>query len=123
VFLGFYGASSAFSPPLLAPYRGVRGRDGGILSPCGIVGSDRIGDKNARPAERAYKLFDSNGLFLLVTNAGTRSWRFKYRYGSKEKLLTFGHYPEITLSAARDQRDKARGVQHEGKDPASKHTS
>lgn len=73
--------------------------------------------KNARPAERDYKLFDSNGLFLLVTKAGTRSWRFKYRYGSKEKLLTFGQYPEITLAAARDQRDKARGVLREGKDP------
>jgi len=73
--------------------------------------------KNAQPAERDYKLFDSNGLFLLVTKAGTRSWRFKYRYGSKEKLLTFGHYPEVTLSAARDQRDKARGVLREGRDP------
>lgn len=77
-----------------------------------------IAAKNARGAERDYKLFDSLGLFLLVTKAGTRSWRFKYRYGGKEKLLTFGQYPEITLAAARDQRDKARIVLRDGKDPA-----
>jgi integrase len=74
--------------------------------------------KNAQATDRDYKLFDSQGLFLLVTKAGTRSWRYKYRYGGKEKLLTFGQYPGITLAGAREQRDKARGVLREGKDPA-----
>jgi hypothetical protein len=75
-----------------------------------------IAAKNAQATDRDYKLFDSQGLFLLVTRAGTRSWRYKYRYGGKEKLLTFGQYPEITLAGAREQRDKARGVLREGKD-------
>jgi integrase len=74
--------------------------------------------RNAAPKERDYKLFDSHGLFLLVTKAGTRSWRFKYRHGRKEKLLTFGQFPEVTLAAARDQRNKARAILREGKDPA-----
>lgn len=73
--------------------------------------------RNAKPAERDYKLFDSNGLFLLVTKAGARSWRFKYRYGGKEKLLTFGQFPEVTLAGAREQRDRARIFLREGRDP------
>jgi len=74
--------------------------------------------KNAQVKERDYKLFDSKGLYLLVTKAGSRSWRFKYRYGDKEKLLTFGLFPEVTLARAREQRDKARAVLRGGKDPA-----
>jgi len=74
--------------------------------------------RNAKPAERDYKLYDSKGLFLLVTRHGNRSWRFKYRYGPKEKLLTFGLYPEVTLAGAREQRDKARETLRAGKDPA-----
>jgi hypothetical protein len=74
--------------------------------------------KNAKAGERDYKLFDSLGLYLFVTQAGARSWRFKYRVGGKEKRLTFGQYPEITLAVAREQRDKARAVLREGRDPA-----
>nr|WP_246332096.1 Arm DNA-binding domain-containing protein [Sphingomonas chungangi] len=76
-----------------------------------------IDARNAKPAEREYKLYDSKGLFLLVTKHGNRSWRFKYRYGPKEKLLTFGLYPEVSLAGAREQRDQAREVLRAGKDP------
>lgn len=74
--------------------------------------------KNAQKADRDYKLFDSHGLYLLVTKAGARCWRLKYRYAQKEKLLSFGQFPEVTLAVARDQRDKARATLREGKDPA-----
>ena len=48
--------------------------------------------KNAKPREQAYKLADAGGLFLLVQPNGARLWRLKYRYGGKEKLLSFGVY-------------------------------
>lgn len=74
--------------------------------------------QNARPREKAYKLGDEQGLYLYVTPKGTRSWRFKYRYGQKEKRLTFGLFPEVTIAEARQCRDCARLELRRGKDPA-----
>jgi hypothetical protein len=54
------------------------------------------------------KLFDGGGLFLLVRKSGGKLWRFKYRFDGKEKLLSFGAYPEITLLNARLKREEAR---------------
>jgi len=67
-----------------------------------------ISVKNTKPGEKPIKLFDGGGLFLHIAPSGGKSWRLKYRFGGKEKLLTFGTYPEITLSEAREQRDQAR---------------
>ncbi|MRR53975.1 MAG: DUF4102 domain-containing protein [Deltaproteobacteria bacterium] len=70
--------------------------------------------RNAKPTEKQFKLFDGDGLFLLVmppgkkTPNGSKCWRFKYRFGGKEKLLALGTYPEVTLSDARDKRTEAR---------------
>lgn len=64
--------------------------------------------KQAKPREKAYKLADSDGLYLLVTPKGAKYWRFKYRFGGKEKLLALGVYDDITLAEARNKRDKAR---------------
>ena len=64
--------------------------------------------RSAKPQEKQYKLFDGGGLFLLVTQQGGKLWRCKYRYDYKEKLLTFGAYPEISLADARRRRDDAR---------------
>jgi integrase len=74
--------------------------------------------KNARAADRNYKLSDSRGLYLFVTAAGGKSWRFKYRYGGKEKLLTIGRYPDVGLVTARSRVDDARKLLREGRDPA-----
>lgn len=73
--------------------------------------------RNARPADKPQKLFDGGGLFLLVTAKGFKSWRLKYRFGGKEKLLTIGAYPETSLRSARDRRDEARRLLREGIDP------
>ena len=62
----------------------------------------------AKPREKQYKLFDGGGLFLIVTSTGGKWWRFQYRYNGKEKLLSFGTYPEISLSEARRCRQEAR---------------
>lgn len=74
--------------------------------------------KRAKGMEKPYKLSDTGGLFLHVAPSGARSWRQKYRYGGKEKLLTHGLYPQTTLSAARELRDAAKKALREGRDPA-----
>jgi integrase len=57
-------------------------------------------------------------LFVLVNPNGSKLWRFKYRWMGKEKLLSFGKYPDLSLKQARDKRDEARKVLAEGKDPS-----
>ncbi|SFP62541.1 tyrosine-type recombinase/integrase [Sphingomonas rubra] len=73
--------------------------------------------KNAKPGDRDYKLGDAGGLYLFVTAKGAKSWRMKYRFAGKEKRLTFGLYPEVSLAEARTQRDEARRLLRENKDP------
>lgn len=63
---------------------------------------------NAKPKEKAYKLYDEKGLFLQVTPSGGKWWRLKYHFGGKEKLLSLGTYPEVSLVDARAEREKAR---------------
>lgn len=73
--------------------------------------------KNAKPRERAYKLADGEGLFLLVQPNGAKLWRMKYRYRGKEKLLSFGAYPGLGVAAARVKRTAAKTLLAEGKGP------
>lgn len=74
----------------------------------------------AKPRERAYKLFDERGLFMLVTPTGGRLWRFRYRMGGVEKLLTLGAYPDVPLKRAREKREDARKLVADGIDPSAK---
>lgn len=74
--------------------------------------------KNAKPKEKPYKLSDGGGLFLLVTVSGVKSWRIKYRLNGKEKLLTVGKYPEISLQEARQSLEQAKAMLANGIDPA-----
>ena len=62
--------------------------------------------RNAKPRLKAYKIYDADGLFLLITPTGNKWWRMKFRYAGKEKLLSLGVYPEITLKEARARRDQ-----------------
>lgn len=73
--------------------------------------------KKSKPRDQAYKLADGEGLFLLVQPNGSKLWRMKYRFGGKEKLLSFGAYPAVGLAAARDKRTAAKALLAEGKDP------
>ena len=63
---------------------------------------------NAKPTTKPYKLADSGGLYLQVMPNGSKYWRLKYRFGGKEKLQSFGVYPEVSLAEARSKRDEAR---------------
>lgn len=73
--------------------------------------------RNAKPDAKARKLFDGLGLYLLVTPNGGKWWRWKYRFGGKERLLSFGTYPEVGVREARDKRDVARKLIAAGVDP------
>lgn len=84
--------------------------------------------RNAKSRDKAYKLADSEGLFLLVTPKGSKYWRFKYRFNGKEKLLALGVYDDISLAEARELRDEARNKLAKKIDPGlakqkEKHTS
>lgn len=70
------------------------------------------------PTEKPYKIWDSGGLFLLITLSGEKWWRFKYRYEGKEKQLSLGTYPLVSLNEARSQRDTFRALLANGIDPS-----
>ena len=84
--------------------------------------------KNAKAQEKDIKLFDGGGLFLLVSSLKFSSdgkqlpvsklWRFKYRFGGKEKLLSLGAYPAITLADARQRREDAKKLLANDVDPS-----
>ena len=76
--------------------------------------------RKEKPGPAPRKLFDFWGLYLLLNPDGSRWWRFKYRIFGREKLLSFGVYPEITLKSARDRRNEARRLIADGVDPALK---
>jgi hypothetical protein len=64
--------------------------------------------RNAKAGESPLGLFDGQGLYLLAKPQGGNHWRLKYRFAGKEKLLSFGSFPDVTLKEARQRRDKAR---------------
>lgn len=74
--------------------------------------------RNAKPGPKPVKLSDGGGMHLLVTPAGGKLWRLKYRIDGREKLLAIGVYPEIGLGEARRRREEAREMIALGKDPS-----
>jgi len=83
--------------------------------------------KNSKPTPKEGKLFDGGGLFLFIASIkldakgkplpASKLWRFKYRFEGKEKLLSFGAYPAITLADARQRREDAKKLLANGVDP------
>ena len=74
----------------------------------------------AKPDTKAYRLYDSGGLYLEIAPSGGRWWRFKYRFGGKYKLLSLGVYPAVTLAKARSKRNAFRDLLADGTDPGEK---
>jgi len=74
--------------------------------------------RTAKPREKPYKLSDSGGLYIEITAAGGKRWRWKYRIGGREKLLSMGVYPDVPLGLARARRDDARKLLANGVDPS-----
>lgn len=84
--------------------------------PCLKPKKDKDG-KRFVPVDGPYKLFDERGLFLLVTPAGGKWWRLRYKFDGKEKQLSLGVYPDVGLKDARERRDAARKLLADGIDP------
>lgn len=73
--------------------------------------------KNAKPSDKPRKMADGGGLFLLVQPTGGKLWRQAYRFDGKQKLLSHGSYPGVTLQVARAARDAAKALLAKGIDP------
>ncbi len=74
--------------------------------------------RKAKPESKSVKLYDERGLFLLVSPKGGKWWRFKYRFDGKEKQLSLGVYPDVSLKDARERRDDARKLVANEIDPS-----
>jgi len=73
--------------------------------------------RNAKPKEKIYRLFDGGGLYLEITPSGGTWWRLKYRFNGKEKRLSLGVYPDVSLALARERREEKRKLLAENIDP------
>ena len=83
--------------------------------------SDRLtelGIRKAKTGSKQKKLTDGRGLFLLLHPNGSKYWRMKYQFSGKEKTLSFGVWPEVSLTDAREMRNEAKLVLKSGKDPS-----
>jgi len=74
--------------------------------------------KSAKPKDAPYKLSDGGGMYLLVKPNGGKYWHLAYRFNDKQKLLSLGVYPEVTLKEARLKRDAARKLLKDNTDPS-----
>jgi integrase len=75
--------------------------------------------KAAKPKNKPYRLFDAGGLYLEVQTTGARYWRWKYRNAGKERRLSFGVFPEVSIAEARARRDEARALLRAKIDPSA----
>jgi integrase len=74
--------------------------------------------QKARSKDKPYKLSDGAGLHLLVETNGRKLWRLRYHFAGKEKMMSLGSFPEVSLAEARTKRDQARKLLDSGTDPS-----
>ncbi len=75
--------------------------------------------KSAKPEGKVQRLYDTGGLYLEISPTGGKWWRLKYRFAGKEKRISLGVYPRISLKKARHRRDEAHGLLDQGIDPSA----
>lgn len=75
--------------------------------------------ENTKPQAKPQRLWDANGLYLEVAPTGGKWWRFKYRFGGKEKRLSLGTFPDVQIRGAHQTRDDARKLLNAGIDPSA----
>jgi integrase len=73
--------------------------------------------KKTKAKEKAYSLNENGGLYLWITPVGGKLWRWAYRFDRKEKLMSFGKYPDVPLALARERHSEARKLLATGVDP------
>ncbi|WP_241362717.1 Arm DNA-binding domain-containing protein, partial [Escherichia coli] len=66
--------------------------------------------KRAKPKDKPYTLNDGMGLSLLIDTAGSKGWRFRYRFAGKPKMISLCVYGDVSLAQARTKRDEARAM-------------
>lgn len=71
----------------------------------------------AKPKDKPYRLLDSNGLYLYIPASGKKVWQLRFKLDGKEKILTVGKYPHVSLQEARDKAWQARKDVADGIDP------
>lgn len=77
-----------------------------------------LGIEKLKPKEKPSKISDGNGLYLLVEPGGGKLWRLRYKFGGKEKMLSLGSFPAVSLADARVKRDDAHKLLANGIDPS-----
>jgi integrase len=75
--------------------------------------------KTLRPRRKLYRVADERGLCIEVHPTGARYWRQRYSFGGKDKMLSLGTYPDVSLIQARERRDEARALVAQGIDPSA----
>jgi hypothetical protein len=89
---------------------------GGYIPPGQMALTD-VETRRAKAKEKAYWMSDGGGMYLWVTPAGGKLWRWAYVYEGEEKLMTFGKYPDVSLAMARERHSEARRLLATGIDP------
>ena len=74
--------------------------------------------QSAEAKGKSYKLFDGQGLYIEISSKGSKLWRLKYRFEGKEKRISLGAYPEISIEAARDHMRLCKEQLKGGTDPS-----
>lgn len=74
--------------------------------------------RQLKPREKRYKKADQRGLYIEIEPTGSKLWRWKYHYQGREKRISLGRYPEVSLAAARRKQEDARRLLEDGKDPS-----
>jgi len=78
-----------------------------------------INIRRAKPTEKPLRMYDGGGLYLEIQPTGGKLWRYKYRFGGKEKRLAIGIYPDVPLIDARRRHQEAREKLAQGIDPSA----
>ncbi len=73
--------------------------------------------RNSKSSQKQYKIFDGQGLFVLIHPNGSKYFRYRYRFKGKEKVMALGVYPETTLKEATEKRLEAQRLVKDGLDP------
>jgi hypothetical protein len=73
--------------------------------------------RNLKPKPRPYKVADAGGLYIFVQPSGSKLWRLKYRFRGRERTMSYGPYPLVSLKEAREKRERDKRLILEGQDP------
>jgi integrase len=73
--------------------------------------------ESKKPAEADYKVTDTEGLYCVVTTKGAYLWRWNYRFLGKQRTMSFGAFPKVTIAQARDKQRAAKKIWQQGLDP------